>query len=254
MAISLDARAVSVAAAADPRSSGNFTVASGSSWLGVKCAWENAETITEVRWGGSGGAVMSLVTGSEQTSSGNRKTAIYQLVNPTAQTSTIWVDLSASFIFAFELVSLFGVDTADPIDDVDGNTASSATAIACASALVASASGRWMESIGSGGNPALTHTPQGSATETADADSGGGAFRIFGSFQAGIDTSVTPGFDVDTDSHTMALSAVLLNPATSPASLAITEVFNGDGGSGVPITSVYVGDGAGGKLVWEPSA
>jgi hypothetical protein len=177
-------------------------------FLLVKLAMFNSTANwTAVRWGGSGGTLMTeainVVAGA-----GNQKSAIYRLVNPTTGTADVHVTLNLAGRLAAEAVGLIGVDASTPIADAAGPVTTT-TATSLAGVLDPSGGNNWCEvCIGKAGDTE-TYTPTGGVTETLDVDAGN--FRFGTGFINPVDAQVTPGFSWGTVREA-AMTAVLLLP------------------------------------------
>lgn len=110
----------------------SWTIAANSNRLlvaGAATAASTPPTIDEARWGGSGGTLMTQV-GSNQLFATFHRNSAWRLVNPTAQTSTLYCAFSGTADEAALTGSAwYGVDQASPISTDQRATGSGASGV-----------------------------------------------------------------------------------------------------------------------------
>lgn len=203
-------------ASADPHTF-NHTAGASADFLVVKIAYENTRTVSDVKWGGSGGTSLTKDAGSarEEATGGAINSQIWYLANPATGTQEVWIDLSAGGNnVGAEAVTLIGVDQASPVVDSNGGTTTGGDSVSAEGALVPDGT-NWLEAVAvdGSGNAGETYTWSGSITED-NLINVTGAY-ITTAHQADVESNVTPSVDRDVTGNPQdwALSAILLRAA-----------------------------------------
>lgn len=193
----------------DPHTLTSMTVASGASLLLVQFGWESSRTVSAVKWGGSGGEDMVNHAAATVSQSGLYNVETWYKISPTAQTASIWVDLSGSTGLVAKAISFFGTDLTTPIVDADVGSGDPVDSLAIASALVPTGIG-WVEAFALNERASDTHK-WADATEDFD-NLQGNTFNCTGAHEEGVTSNKTPSVSTSL-TQAMSIAAVMLQAA-----------------------------------------
>ena len=187
----------------------SMTLGATVNYLLVKVMAITGASFSEVRWGGAGGTLMTLVVSAVQTTS---RCSIYQLINPAPGTADVYVLIGGTARLVAEGVGLIGVATngSPPVPVADTLSLATAGATSLSGSLDPGGIGNnWLEACLAKAGDVEAMTVTGGSTEVLDVD--GGNLRAGCATRSAIDTTVTTGFSW-ANSREAAMTAALLIP------------------------------------------